>query len=175
MRYFSEFRWHLRIELRVLPSGPTALDASANAAFLIGLTLGLRDTIDSMLPGFPFEHAHDGFYRAAERGFDALLTWPSGTHGPALTRVPAPELALRMLPIAREGLLRSGVDEAEVARMFEVIAERIAARRSGATWQRAMLSLLEPDTGRGAALAALTQRYMELSRVGEPVHTWEVE
>ncbi len=34
---------HLRIEFRALPSGPTVVDMVANAAFLLGLTLALRD------------------------------------------------------------------------------------------------------------------------------------
>ena len=34
---------HLRIEMRALPAGPTPLDMVAGAAFLVGLTMGLRD------------------------------------------------------------------------------------------------------------------------------------
>jgi hypothetical protein len=67
---------HLRIELRALPSGPTLPDMLANAAFLLGLTLALREDVEWMLPAFPFEHAHRNFYRAAQHGLDATLLWP---------------------------------------------------------------------------------------------------
>ena len=38
----SEGKPHLRIECRVLPSGPTVTDEVANAAFWIGLVLGAQ-------------------------------------------------------------------------------------------------------------------------------------
>ena len=59
---------HLRIEMRALPSGPTPLDMMASAAFLIGISIGLRDRIDQLIPAFPFEYAEYNFYRAAQFG-----------------------------------------------------------------------------------------------------------
>ena len=56
---------HLRIEMRALPAGPTAVDMVANAAFLIGLAEGLRPHINELLPGLPFPRAEYNFYRAA--------------------------------------------------------------------------------------------------------------
>lgn len=56
-----------------------------------------------------------------------------------------------------------------------VIEERCRRRTNGASWQadtyhRAREAGLE----REAALAAMTRRYCELMREGQPVHTWPV-
>ena len=69
---------HLRIEMRALPAGPTMTDMLANAAFLVGLTLWLAGQDQQWTYGLPFERADHGFYRAAQYGLAAELTWPSG-------------------------------------------------------------------------------------------------
>ncbi len=48
----------------------------ANAAFALGLAKGLEQRIDDLLPGIPFAIATHNFYRAAEHGMDARLSWP---------------------------------------------------------------------------------------------------
>ncbi len=67
---------HVRIELRALPAGPTVVDMLANGALLLGLTLGLSDEVESLLPGLPFTCARGNFLRAAKEGLDAVLLWP---------------------------------------------------------------------------------------------------
>ena len=69
---------HLRIEMRALPAGPTVTDMLANAAFLIGLTLWLADRDERWTYAVPYERAEHGFYRAAQDGLAAQLTWPTG-------------------------------------------------------------------------------------------------
>ena len=69
---------HLRIEMRALPAGPTMTDMLANAAFLIGLTLWLAGLDQRWTYALPFERADHGFYRAAQYGLDAELSWPTG-------------------------------------------------------------------------------------------------
>jgi hypothetical protein len=86
--------------------------------------------------------------------------------------VPAPELVLRLLPVARKGLVDAGVDGAEADAMLGIIQARVEARRSGAGWQRQMLARLEEKMPRVDALAALLERYRELAETGAPVHTW---
>jgi hypothetical protein len=70
---------HLRIEHRVVPSGPTRIDMLANAAFTLGLSLGLAPLMAAWTPAFPFRHAEHNLYRAAQLGLDAELAWPSAT------------------------------------------------------------------------------------------------
>ena len=103
---------HLRIEYRALPGGPTIPDMMANAAFMLGLTIGLRDDIDGLIAGLPFNLAETSFYRAARDGMQAVLLWPSAG-GVSPEERGARELAESLLPVAERGLSALGVDAAE--------------------------------------------------------------
>lgn len=169
--YDSADGGHLRIELRALPSGPSVPDMVANAAFMIGLTLGLAEELHWRVPAFPFRFAHDNFYRAARHGADALLVWPS-REPPSPRALPATELVEELLPVARRGLVDAGVEPSEADQHLGVIAERVRAGTSGAEWQRRALSRLEARMDRERALAELLERYVQLFREGRPVHEW---
>ncbi len=58
--------------------------------------------------------------------------------------------------------------------MLGIIEARVAARRTGAGWQRQVLARLEENMPRVDALAALLERYRKHAESGEPVHTWPV-
>jgi hypothetical protein len=165
---------HLRIEFRALPAGPTVVDMVANGAFLLGLSLGLSGQMDAMLPAIPFNCARGNFLRAAKQGMDATLLWPSET-APSPQPVPATELALRLLPVARRGLIEAGVDADEADAMLGIIQARVAARRTGAGWQRQMLAKLEQHMPKPDALAALLERYRQHAESGAPVHEWPLD
>lgn len=162
---------HLRIEMRALPSGPGPLDMVASAAFLVGLAVGLRPSVDAILPAFPFEYASWNFYRAAQLGLDARLLWPG--HGPRTTSEhPAGELIQQLLPCAARGLEELGVERDEAERLLTVIAARVESATTPARWQRRMLDTLAADHDRPDALARLLQAYLrELDR-DLPVHEW---
>jgi hypothetical protein len=87
---------HLRIELRALPAGPTMLDMLANAAFLIGLSLWLAGQDQHWNRALSFERAEHDFYRAAQHGLAAELTWPFG-HGRRPRTLPTAALVLQLL------------------------------------------------------------------------------
>jgi hypothetical protein len=165
---------HLRIEFRALPAGPSVVDMVANGALLLGLTLGLAGQMEALLPGMPFTHARGNFIRAAKQGMDAVLLWPSET-GPSPQPVAVTELVLRVLPVARRGLVEAGVEPAEADAMLGLIEARVAARRSGATWQRLMLAKLEAQMPKADALGALLERYLQRAESGAPVHEWTVD
>jgi gamma-glutamyl:cysteine ligase YbdK (ATP-grasp superfamily) len=165
---------HLRIEFRALPSGPTPVDMVANGAFLLGLTLGLAERVDAMLPALPFWQARRNFKQAARKGLDAVLLWPAEA-APSPRPVPAADLVKQLLPVARRGLTQAGVEAAEVDGLLDIIARRVALQRTGARWQRAVLERLEAHMPRRDALAAMMERYLEHSEEGLPVHTWPVE
>jgi gamma-glutamyl:cysteine ligase YbdK (ATP-grasp superfamily) len=164
---------HLRIEMRALPAGPTMTDMLANAAFLIGLSLWLAEQDQRWTYALPFERADDGFYRAAQFGLTAQLSWPAGRRDQVRT-MPAARLVAELIPAARQGLLHAGVAPAEADRLLEVISERAAAGRTGAAWQRAMLASIGRVRDRRQALAAMLDRYLELAGSGQPVHTWPI-
>ena len=161
---------HLRIEMRALPAGPTVTDMLANAAFLIGLTLWLAGQDQRWTYALPFERADHGFYRAAQRGLAAELTWPSGPH--QVRTVAAAVLVPELLPAARHGLVGAGVAAAEADRLLGVIGARVATGQTGAAWQRAALAAAERGRSREQALAVMLDRYLACAATGQPVHTW---
>jgi hypothetical protein len=156
--------------MRALPAGPTLTDMLANAAFLIGLTLWLADRDERWTYAVPFERAEHGFYRAAQHGLAAQLTWPDDRAG--VRTVPAAELVPELLPVARQGLLDAGVAAAEADPLLGVIRARVASGQTGAAWQRTALAAAERGRGRDQALAVMLGRYLSCAATGQPVHTW---
>lgn len=163
---------HLRIEMRALPAGPTVKDMIANAAFLLGLTLGLRRSADDLVTRITFGHVRRNFYEAARRGLDAELLWPWG-EGPSPKLLRANDLALHLLPLAREGLVRERVSSDDADSALGIIHARLASGSTGARWQRCTFArLLQSGLDANEASRSLVVRYRELSESGEPVHTW---
>src|SRR6185503_14437040 len=72
-------RPHLRIENRVLPSGPTPLDMVANAAFYFGLIRALADADRPLWSVVPFPVTGRNLHAAARLGLDAVLQWMAST------------------------------------------------------------------------------------------------
>jgi gamma-glutamyl:cysteine ligase YbdK (ATP-grasp superfamily) len=162
---------HLRIELRALPSGPTVADMTANAAFLLGLTLGLSPQARELVQRMTFGHARRNFYMAARHGLDAELLWPATT-SPSPQPVPARDLVKRLLPLAERGLLAGGVDPSEANERLEIISRRVDRGVTGARWQRHALAAFEATSERREAIAAMFARYRAEADRGRPVHEW---
>lgn len=161
---------HLRIENRVLPSGPTVVDMLANAAFFYGAQRALAETERPIWTRMSFAAAEENFMTCAKRGLDTQLYWPG------VGWIPPDELVLRiLLPLAHEGLRLCGVSDTARERYLTVIEQRCVSRRTGSMWQRDTVSLLEASgQSRHSALRSMLQTYVELSRSNEPVHTWPV-
>ena len=164
---------HLRIEMRALPAGPTVIDMLANAAFLIGLSLWLAGQDQQWTYALPFERADHNFYRAAQHGLSAQLTWPAGQRDQTRT-VAAARLVAEVVPAARQGLVEAGVAAEEADGLLDVISARAAIGQTGAVWQRATLAAAEQRHDRERALAVMLSRYLRYSGTGLPVHTWPV-
>jgi hypothetical protein len=69
---------HLRIENRVLPSGPTVLDEISNAAFFIGLMSAGPAALPEITKRMAFSDAEGNFLAAAQAGLEARFTWLDG-------------------------------------------------------------------------------------------------
>jgi gamma-glutamyl:cysteine ligase YbdK (ATP-grasp superfamily) len=164
---------HLRIEMRALPAGPTVIDMLANAAFLIGLSLWLAGQDQQWTYALPFERADHNFYRAAQQGLSARLSWPAG-HRDQTRTLTAAKLVAELVPAARQGLLQAGVAAAEADELLKVISARAASGQTGAVWQRATLAAAERRHNRERALAVMLDRYLQYAETGLPVHTWPV-
>src|SRR5580692_4347059 len=162
---------HLRVENRVLPAGPSVADAVANAAFYYGLVRTLAEAQRPIWTQMSFAAAGENLHEAARRGLDAHLYWPG------VGEVPVAELVLRrLLPLAREGLSRWGVNPVHADRLLGFIEQRCITGQTGAAWQ---IATVEAISGRGGAgrleaLRQMTQRYIEHMHTNEPVHTWPV-
>jgi gamma-glutamyl:cysteine ligase YbdK (ATP-grasp superfamily) len=166
-------RPHMRVENRVLPAGPTVIDAVANTALYYGLLSALTSSDDPLWEHMSFETATDNFFAAAHSGLGAKLYWPRVS-----AEVPVTELLLKhLLPLARQGLRRWDVDTADVDHYLGIIEQRVLAGQNGASWQIATHRRLVAQHGLGRQEAAgeLFRRYQKLSQAGAPVHSWPVD
>lgn len=162
---------HLRIEMRALPAGPTAVDMVANAAFLIGLAEGVRPQLEQLLPALPFPKAEYNFYRAAQHGLDAKLLWPD-LNQTGYREQGTADIIDAMLPVAGDGLAAIGVGAAESSRYLGVIEQRLRARRTGASWQLQRLEELKGKATLYEAHHAMLEEFMEHSAANIPVAEW---
>jgi CBS domain-containing protein len=158
---------HLRIENRILPSGPTVVDEIANAAFWYGLVGGLEEAYGDVAEVMDFDEARHNFIAAARHGLASQFDWIDGT------KRPAHDLILNdLLPLAKDGLHASGVDTEDVDRYLGLLHERVASQQTGAEWQLASLAKMRDSGSRAERLSALTRAMVERQKAGEPVHTW---
>jgi Glutamate-cysteine ligase family 2(GCS2) len=162
-------RPHLRVENRILPSGPSVADIGANAAFYYGLVRALVEEERPLWSRMSFSAAEDNFHAGARDGIDARLYWPG------VGEVPAAELVLRrLLPAAHEGLERAGIDPADRDRLLGIVERRCVTMQNGAAWQAAAFHRLYEDRklDRLDALRRMTVIYREHMHANEPVHEW---
>ena len=160
-------RAHLRIENRVLPSGPSVLDEVANAAFFCGLVTGLAQEHGDVTPRISFAEVKSNFQSAARSGLNAQLNWLDGGS------MSAPELIReRLLPVAREGLRHRGIRGEDIKRYLGVIEKRVENGQTGADWLLRSYSRMGGDRRRGEILVALTAATYHRQTQGRPVHSW---
>jgi hypothetical protein len=154
---------HVRLEQRVLPSGPTALDMVANAALYFGLVHALARQPHAVESDIPFAAARANFYAAARHGPRAGLTWLDGR------QYSARDLILEAcLPLARQGLRDFGLPDAEAEHYLGVVEARVRSGQTGSAWQLQRLERV------GGDLHRMMDDYLEHQRSGSPVHEWSL-
>lgn len=163
----SEGRPHLRIENRVLPAGPTPADEVANAAFWFGMMAGVVDAYGDMREKMNFDDARHNFFAAARHGLDAPMTWLDGKSGTVREIIES-----TLLPLSREALTRHGIRQQDVDRYMGIVEERVATRRTGASWLLQSYGELGSSLTAGEKLSALTAATVRRQEANEPVHTW---
>lgn len=164
---FSNGKPHLRIENRVLPSGPTILDEVANAAFLLGLLSGGPGIYGNISQKMAFHDAETNFLAAAQIGLDAQFTWIDG-HSVSARELISQEL----LPIAREGLRKAEISTSDIDRYLDVIAARVSSGQTGAQWLLRSLADMRDSETKDSRLSALTAATVNRQWEGKPVHEW---
>lgn len=162
-------RAHLRIENRVLPSGPTVRDEVSNAAFWYGLVSALADETDDIRERIEFDAVRTNFVASARLGLDAQMEWLDGL------ALPAQELICEhLIPLARRGLEAGGIDGADIDHYLGTVHDRVESRQTGARWALASLAEMGQKGTREERLAALVAATYERQSAGAPVHEWEL-
>jgi len=165
----SDGKPHLRVENRVLPSGPTVVDTLANTAFFAGLVRALADDDRPIWSQMSFQAASENFVAGSRHGIAAEVYWPQVGH------LRAAELVVRkLLPRAADGLALWGVSDAESGRLLDIIERRCLKGVNGATWQTSEVQRREQaGQSRERALRGMLAAYVDGMHSNEPVHTWE--
>jgi gamma-glutamyl:cysteine ligase YbdK (ATP-grasp superfamily) len=150
----------LRLELRVLPSGPTLIDTQSNIWFFIGLIEGLvRSKID--LTKIPFEKLKDDFYSVAKTGLNTEFHEPIDAQ-----KVPLKEWILNDgLALTKMGLDSFGIEAIET--YLNIIEQRTSSGQNGATWQLEHYKKFNN-------IPKLMEDYMKNSEQNIPVHRWSL-
>ncbi|MBK6564056.1 MAG: CBS domain-containing protein [Saprospiraceae bacterium] len=157
---------HLRIENRVLPSGPTVIDEVANACFWLGCMIGLSEEVEDIKTKMSFVDARDNFGKAAKFGLDTKFTWFNDE------KINAVELVMRLLPIARKGLEKQKVDTADIDKYLNIIEKRAQNHMTGARWMLRAFTKLHDNTNTDEALSVLTASMIQNQMTNTPVHEW---
>jgi CBS domain-containing protein len=160
---------HLRIENRVIPSGPTVVDEVANAAFFFGMMSKLSHGIDDIRDHFHFSDVKSNFLSAARDGLRAQQVWFDQE------QKPAQELILKeLLPLAEQGLRETDIDSEDIERYLGVIERRVATRRTGSRWQLESLESMKASGSLHERLRALTASLVKQQESDRPIAEWEL-
>ena len=164
----SEGKPHLRIENRVLPSGPTVVDEVANAAFWFGLISHFSSEFEDITRLIPFEDAKLNFGTAARQGLGAQFRWREGQ---TLTAVNL--ICDHLLPMARDGLSGRGIDAEDIDRYLSVIEQRVSQGQTGSQWMERSLAGMQGRGTTSERLSALTAALVGRQKEGRPVGEWK--
>jgi CBS domain-containing protein len=160
---------HLRIENRVIPSGPTVLDEIANLAFFVGMMAGMADKYSDVREVITFADVKANFMAAARDGIRAQMNWFGDTH------MPARELILdELLPLAEHGLQKYAVNQEDIARYLGIIHDRVATRRNGARWALESLMNMHDRGTEDQRLRCLVSNMIEQQSSGRPISEWNL-
>jgi len=130
---------HLRIENRVIPSGPTVIDEVANAVFWLGTCIGMSMEVEDITKKMSFEDARDNFGKAARFGVDSKFTWFDDE------KISCKDLILeKLIPIARKGLAARKVNKKDIDKYLGVIEDRTKSHMTGARWMLRAYSDMKP-------------------------------
>lgn len=159
---------HLRIENRVMPAGPSPVDATANAAFWLGAMVGMSLHYNDITKHLEFDDVRDNFLKAAKFGIDSTFNWINDR------KIHAPELILKeLIPLAKEGLKHRKVSAPDIKKYLDIIEARARAHKTGARWALRSFTALKGVVTNDEAVSALTSAMIKHQKLNQPVHTWK--
>ncbi|MFP4095731.1 MAG: CBS domain-containing protein [Cyclobacteriaceae bacterium] len=160
---------HLRIENRILPSGPTLEDEVANAAFWLGLMNGMPDKYRNLQEKLEFDEVKKNFMKAARLGIEVQFRWLDGQ------LISSQELIIEeLLPIAQQGLDAAGVDVKDSSHYLEIIRQRTESGRTGSRWMLDSYRQLLNSSTEDESWVAITAAMLERQQQDIPVHEWSL-
>ena len=119
---------HLRIENRYIPSGPSVKDEIANALLWVGVMQGMPKKYQNIWKKMSFYDARGNFINAARTGINTYFNWfDKGISAKKL-------LENILIPMAKEGLLKSKINESEINYYLGIIQKRIDTSTTGSKW-----------------------------------------
>ncbi len=160
---------HLRIENRYLASGPTIIDQVANAAFWFGLMSAMPEEYRNLPGKFEFDNAKSNFLKAASIGLESKFIWLNNE------KLSAQDLILSLfLPIAKEGLLKSNINENDITKYLGIIESRVSSGKTGSQWMIESYNNLRKTGTRDQALVATTAAIYNRQQEMKPIHLWSL-
>ncbi|QMT59833.1 glutamate-cysteine ligase family protein [Legionella sp. PC997] len=153
---------YLRIEHRVLSSGPTIIDMVANAAFFYGITFHYANHLPSLSSLIHQESSLKNFYEAARFGLEARLNW---SHG----KIKASTLLKDLLPLALKGLEELGINHLEARFYLDIIKTRLERNQNGSIWQEQYLAKHNNNFN------SLLEQYVKNQYSETPVAEWSLD
>ncbi len=157
----------LRIEARYLPAGPSVVDEMANAAFFLGLMMELPNEFGDISKKMSFDDAKNSFYNVARYGLGGQIRGLDGK-----SRRVGTLILEELLPRARKGLDRAGINGSDGGRLLDVIEQRITAGTSGAKWMLSSLAAMDPRAKLNVRMRTLTSAMKLNQEAGAPIHRW---
>ncbi len=158
---------HLRIEQRAMPAGPSVVDEMANAALFYGLMTALPAEFGEVHRRMTFDQAKENFFAAARHGLKSQLSWIDGRNYPTTNL-----MLEQLLPLAREGLIRAGVDSNDIARYLDVIENRVRREQTGALWALRSLAAMENLGMPELRQRVMVEQMIEQQQSSLPVAEW---
>jgi len=163
---------HLRIEHRVMPSGPSVVDNIANMAFYYGLVqyYATQQTPPNEL--LEFSQARDNFYTSAQHGMQNKISWPG------CKRCDMRHLILhQLIDHAQLGLESLQLDSQDIDNYLTIIQTRAERNQTGSQWQREFVARHKGASHNSVDkdMQRLLETYYHNQQTGEPVHNWDFE
>jgi CBS domain-containing protein len=159
----------LRIEVRYLPAGPTVADQMANAAFFLGLMSSLPNKYGDVTDMMSFADAKNNFFSAARFGLRSQMVWFGGE-----TYRTKRLILEELLPLAHEGLINAGIDQADINRYLGILQKRVESEMTGAQWMLDSMDAMDPVAKKVVKIRTLTSAILENQRGDKQVADWEM-
>jgi len=156
----SSGQWTIRLELRILPAGPTLIDTEANLWFFIGLIEGLvNSNID--LKALDFETLKQDFYSVAKCGVNSTFHEPFTLEKVTLSSW----LQKYGERLSLQGLQQLGIKKSQREEYSHIVLSRID--QTGASWQLKHYEKYKD-------INKLMEDYMHYFKTNTPVYRWSI-